>query len=197
MLNPGRQVAMFVAAASLAACAAVQPPSGGFAHLVGRGNSIATTHGVPLTVRVTPDLRRVNATHRVADFSGHPYQVSLAGFLGRDEAVMIHAERVTDGSGAANYDDLPRAGWPSADFGQREYCTAITPEMIAEEHDLQWLATSGWDPAGTLAVRQYLRTSPAHDREVVLSLLVRISDCADEAARNVAFQTLQSKLRID
>jgi hypothetical protein len=135
-------------------------------------------NSIGVIVRVPDAFRSAGPLTRVTEFGGHPYLVSVAAFVGKDSAVMIHAEQVQDGSGASNYDELPAADWPDASYRIRGFCLSVTDEEIAEEHDLKFLRDSGWNPAGTIAMDQYLRTSDDHNQEVVISVLVRGVDCA-------------------
>lgn len=109
---------------------------------------------------------------------------------------MVHAERVADGSGASNYDDLPAAGWPDPRFRQRSMCAVIDRPTIAGEHDLAFLDRNGWNPEGPLALRQYLATTLDHNREVVLSLVVHVPSCQDHAAAEARFAALRARLRV-
>ena len=197
MLKRFRLVVQLVTGAALvSACATLRPLSPVFEHLQVQGRVIRTTHGVPLRVEAPETFRIAGPTNRVADFGGHPYQVSLAAFLEPERAIMVHAEQVMDRSGASNYDDLPTAVWPSPQFRERSYCADVTPALVAQEHDLKWLARNGFDPIGPLAVRQYLRTSSAYDREAVLSLVVRGVGCADKTSLDDAFARLQQQVRV-
>lgn len=109
---------------------------------------------------------------------------------------MVHAERVGDSSGASDYDDLPRTGWPLPGFGLRSFCVALGPAEVAAEHDLAWLRDRGWDPAGTLAMEQYLTTTADHNREVVISLIVRGVDCADQPGVRRALHSLRGRVGV-
>jgi len=184
------------AALILSGCATAPAAGPGFSHLRVAGGAISTTGPVRLTVAAPPGFRAVGPIHRRAEFGGHPYEVSLAGLLGEREAVLVHGERVTDSSGASNYDDLPRSGWPSPAYGLRSFCVTVTPEMAVAEHDLAWLRDRGWNPAGGVAMDQYLATTADHNHEAVLSLVVRGVDCTDQAAVRRALDALRSRLRI-
>jgi hypothetical protein len=183
------------------ACAAGSPPPAApgpvFAHLDVRGRVIRSRGPLPLSVAAPPHFRRAGPEHRVAEFDGHPFEVSLAAWLGDSGAVMVHAERVRDGSGASNYDSLPAAGWPAPGFRLRSYCVTVTAEQVAEEHDLRFLDRAGWSPLGPVALEQYLRTTPDHNREVVVSLVVRRVDCADAARAGAALDALRATVHVE
>jgi len=192
-----RWSAALLMAPFLAACGTVPDAPRPFAHLEATPRAIRTTHGVRLTLRSPSGFRLAGPTHRTAEFDGHPYEVSLAAFLGSDEAVMVHAERVADRSGASNYQNLPAADWPGAGFRRRGYCVAVTPEMVAAEHDLNWLRGHGWDPAGNVAAVQYLATTPDFNEEVVVSLLVRNVDCGDPDSVERATAALRARVEVE
>jgi hypothetical protein len=183
------------------ACALGPPRPGAagpaFAHLEVRGRVIRSRTALPLSVAAPPHFRRAGPEHRVAEFDGHPFEVSLAAWLGESGAVMVHAERVRDGSGASNYDALPTADWPGPHFRMRSYCVTVTAEQVAEEHDLRFLDRAGWSPLGPVALEQYLRTTPDHNQEVVVSLVVRGVDCADAARVRAALDALRRSLRVE
>lgn len=178
------------------ATARPEPPSNVPIHLERADGWLRTRDAVPLSVKLPGAFRLAGPSHRLADFGGHPYEVSLGAFLGSDEAVMVHGERVADSSGASNYDDLPKADWPSPSFRLRSYCVEVAAGDVAGEHDLAWLRREGWEPSGTLAMEQYLATTPDHNREAVLSLVVRGVKCADKAAVGRALSALRAKVRI-
>jgi len=169
--------------------------SGGFSFVEAVRGGLRTTHDIRLEIRRPPGFATARPASRSAVFNTRPYQVTLAGFLGRDRAILLHAERVADGSGASDYDALPPSDLPG--FRVRTQCAAITAADVAEEHDLGWLAGHGWNPAGpALAIRQYFRTTPDHNQEVVISLVAKLDRCDDEKATAAALGDLRARLRV-
>ena len=166
-----------------------------FQHLDVAAGRIWTRLAIPLLVKGS-GFNTSSVNNREAMFGGHPYQVSVAVLTAPDGAVMVHAERVADGSGASNYDNLPAADWPDSRFRLRSLCAVIDRSTIAEEHDLTFLDTNGWNPEGALALRQYLATTPDHNQEVVLSLVVHVPSCADHVAAEAGFAALRHRLAI-
>lgn len=167
----------------------------GFQYLDAGGGHISTRHAIPLRVSAR-GFRATAVANRDAVFGGHPYQVSLAALLSPDAAVMVHAERVSDGSGASNYDSLPPAGWPDPRFRLRAMCAVIDRATVAAEHDLAFLDRNGWNPEGPLALQQYLAATLDHNQEVVLSLVVHVPSCADQGAAEARFATLRHRLQV-
>jgi hypothetical protein len=191
-----RRACGWISGLLLAGCAtAPAVPDRAPAHLERSGAQLRTVDAVPLSVRV-PGFRLAGPSHRRAEFDGRPYEVSLGAYLAGDEAVMVHGERVADSSGASDYDALPAADWPKPGFRLRGYCVTIPAEEVGGEHDLAWLRAHGWEPSGTLAMDQYLATTPDHNREVVLSLVVRGVDCADKPAVARRLEALRAKVRV-
>jgi hypothetical protein len=180
----------------LPAPAAAQPSRPRFEYLQSEGTRISSRNAIPLTVRASAPFRATAVESRDAMFGGHPYQVSLAALLSPSAAVMVHAERVADGSGASNSDALPATGWPDPRFHLRAMCAVIDRATIAEEHDLAFLARHGWNPEGALAIEQYLATTLDHDQEVVLSLVVHVPNCDDHAAAEARFTELRPRIRV-
>lgn len=165
-------------------------------HLRGAGNAIETTHGLPYRIVSPPDFRLAGPVHRTDVFNEHPFEVSLAALIGHDEAVMVHAERVADASGASEYGNLPEAAWPSSEFRRRGMCVTLAPDDVEGEHDLEWLRDNGFDPTGALALEQSLLASSDHNEEIVLSLAVKVTDCSDEATVAATLEQLRDRVQI-
>lgn len=182
-------------AAALLLASATTGAAVGFPFIEALSNSLRTRHSIRLEIVRPKGFRVAAPSSRSAVFNAHPYEVTLAGFLGRDQAILLHAERVADRSGASNYDTLPPGDLPG--FRVRTQCAVIAAADVAEEHDLAWLAQHGWDPAGTsLAIRQYFRTTPDHNEEVVISLIAKVDRCRDGAAIAGAMKTLRRLLKV-
>ncbi|MGZ8345975.1 MAG: hypothetical protein ACXWUP_02560 [Allosphingosinicella sp.] len=198
MHSPDRLVPLL--AVLLAGCAATQAEvperTPAFRHLAVVDGRISTQNALRLTVVGDASLRATPATHREAVFGGHPFEVSMAALLGGDEAVMVHAERVADSSGRSNYDTLPAAGWPDSRFRLRSQCAALDRATVDEEHDLAFLDRHGWNPEGHLALEQYYVSTADHNQEVVISLIARVADCADETANRALLQRLRDRVRV-
>jgi hypothetical protein len=190
--------AAFLTLYILTGCATPQQPPHGsaFSHAQIRDGAIVTRHDLRLRVETGQGFRVTPVSNRVAQFGGHPYEVSLAALLGPGEAVMVHAERVADSSGASNYDDLPLAGWPDQRFRLRSMCAEIDASTAAQEHDLALLARNGWNPEGALALEQYLATTADHNQEVVVSLVVSVPGCDQAEAVQAALRRLRDKVRV-
>jgi hypothetical protein len=193
------RLALPLLAALLAACSTVPaaaPEGAPFAYLESSQRGIVSRNALPLRVRRPQGFRVTPVSSRTATFGDHPYEVSLAALLSDEGAVMVHAERVADSSGASNYDDLPLAGWPDERFRVRTMCAAIPAEAVAGEHDLAFLARNGWDPVGSLALEQYLATTTDHNQEVVVSLAVRVADCARSEENAARLRALRNRLTV-
>ena len=186
-------------AGAFAAGAGAQPSpavtAAEFRHLEWRDGAIVSTAPIAYRIEADPGLRAGPATHRVADFGGHPFEVSMAAFAGPDAAVMVHAERVADGSGRSNYDELPASAWPDGRFRVRRQCASIDRETARSEHDLAYLTRQGMNPEGALALEQYFATTGDHNHELVISLVVRVASCAAEAVNGAALQRLRYQVR--
>jgi hypothetical protein len=165
-----------------------------FQYVVIDGNALKSSNGVPVTVRAPARFRILPPTSRHATFDSHPYEVSLAALVSADSAVMLHAEKVSDSSGASNYDELPPSSFPA--FHVRAQCASIAADDVRGEHDLNWLAKRGWSPVGNVAVEQHLKTSPDHNREVVVSFITRVKDCSDKQSVASALSKLRSQVRV-
>jgi hypothetical protein len=178
----------------LGALASAVVAAEGFSYLELTPSGLKAQNGVPVEVRRPAGFTAAAPESRSDVFGKHPYLVTLAGFLGAGEAVLVHAERVADASGASDYSALPPGGWPG--FRVRSQCAEIDPQDVAAEHDLKWLADHGWNPAGALALRQYFRTTDDHNNEVVVSLIVRVADCRNAAAVDEALARLKAKVEV-
>lgn len=129
-------------------------------------------------------------------FNAHPYVITLAGFIGERQAVLVHAEHVEDVSGASNYEDLPVAAWPERRFRQRDACTTLSESDIPGEHDLEWLRANGFDPQGPIVLAQSFLTTIDHNNEVVISVVVKGVDCADNDAVLTALARVRENVRV-
>ena len=177
------------------ACASADGPETAFSYLDTGPAYIQSTNG--LDVRVEAEgMRLVSPTDRVDEFNGHPYEISLGALVSGDVAVLVHAERVADASGASDYSDLPVAEWPGASFRTRQFCVVLAPEDLEGEHDLEWLRDQGFDPAGSLLLDQAFLTSADHNNEVVVSIAIRGVDCANNEAIRAALAAARARVRV-
>ncbi|MGA8279066.1 MAG: hypothetical protein WB784_12890 [Rhodanobacteraceae bacterium] len=115
-------------------------------------------------------------------FSGHPFAVSLAAFIGRRAFIMFHAERVLDKSGASNYSNLDSYKLDGQQFRTRVQCAELTHSDVSDEHDLSFLAQNGFDPTPAIYLRQLFQTTGDHNAEVVISYGERVGSCPDPAS---------------
>jgi hypothetical protein len=147
------------------------------AHLVAIDGGFRTTHGLSYTL-TSDQLLATGPTHRTDQFGDNPYEISLAAFVSEKGAVMIHAERVVDQSGASNYENKPRTNWPDGSFrSDGAICIEVPVAEIEGEHDLEWLRDRGFEPSGTLAYAQYFATTRDFNDEIVITLLARVASC--------------------
>ena len=108
---------------------------------------------------------------------------------------MIHAEKVQDGSGASNYDNLPGVSWPTSGFRSAgDHCITLTEDDVSGEPDPEWLREHGFDPVGTLMFGQYFLSSSDYNDEIVVSLIQRISSCSDDALNDRLIDKLKGRL---
>lgn len=160
-------------------------------------HTVVTTNGLDHTLRMPRRFRIARPEHRKDSFHGHPFQISLTAFLARDAALMVHAETVADGSGASNYDDLPQATLHGLSFHVRpDQCVDLRPAQLRGEHDLLWLRSHGFTPTGPIQIRQYLASSRDHNREIVLSFLLRVPDCLNRTRNRKHLRALIDQLDI-
>ena len=165
--------------------------------LKAHGARLSTLHSLPYQIKGSDDFRLKGPKHRRDIFNEVPYAISLAAFVGEDAALMVHAERVDDGSGASNYDNLDEAGWPDRQFrSSGAECITLEEGDAAGEHDLEWLKANGFDPVGTLLFQQYFASSSDYNDEVVLSFLARVPECGDADSRESTISALQSQFSI-
>lgn len=181
-------------AIAMLAAACVTAPRDEVAFIRASPDAIETTHALRYEVRAA-GFRVAGPTHRVDSFEGHPYEISLAALIEGERAVLVHAERVADGSGASDYRELPPTGWPTAEFRRRAMCVTLSAEDIAGEHDLEWLRDNGFDPVGVLALEQSFVTTDDHNAEVVVTLAAKVADC-EETTVSVAFDDLRNRLSV-
>ncbi len=173
-------------------CLAAAPAP--FSYIAVHRTALKSTNGVRIKLQGPAGYRLLRPTSRHATFEGHPYEVTLAALAGKGGAIMFHAEKVTDDSGASNYDALPASSWRA--FHRRSQCASIASGDVAVEHDLKWLADRGWSPIGNLALEQHLKSTPDHNQEVVISLIAKVKGCADKQAIERVLGKLRSQVRV-
>ena len=168
-----------------------------FEYLSSDENSITTLHMLKYEIRTNGDHKIAGPKHRTDVFGGTPYEISLAAFIGAEAALMIHAERVADGSGASDYSNLPIADWPDEKFRSDGFeCMEIPTEAIDGEHDLEWLRANGFEPSGVIMFGQYFATTDGFNDEIVLSLLQHVESCESSASNQAAVDLFKSDFSI-
>jgi hypothetical protein len=168
-----------------------------FAYLSRQDETLQTHHDLRFAFTMDADWHLAEPLHRTARFDDVPYEVSLSAFVQADAAIMVHAERVSDGSGASDYTHLPVSSWPTLGYrGQPRACIEVGAEEVAGEHDLAWLRDRGFDVTGTVWLEQYFLSSDDFNDEIVVSLIVRGTDCdaGDDADAELA--RLRSDLQV-
>ncbi|WP_417479216.1 hypothetical protein [Maricaulis maris] len=176
----------------LAGFAGAQAPNSMLARY---GDEFRTLHTLTLRIGADDSLTAAGPTDRSAVFNDVPFDISLAAFIADDQAIMVHAEQVADGSGAANYTRYELSEWPIPGFRLKPLdCLEVSAEIVNSEHDLAWLREHGFNPAGVIWIEQYFLSDDSFNNEVVISLLVRGSDCDAEPASR--FAELRSALQI-
>ena len=158
---------------------------------------IRTLHEIRYEVEVTDGFDVTEPKNRVDQFSGTPYKISLAAFIGNDSALMIHAETVADLSGASDYSNLPQAEWPDETFRSSGHvCLEIPADEVEGEHDLQWLHNNGFEPTGTILFGQYFATTVDKNAEIVISIMQHVSSCDDESTNLEIIRDIQAKTTV-
>ncbi|MGA9335017.1 MAG: hypothetical protein WBV39_12125 [Rudaea sp.] len=181
-----------------ASVASAETKSAPFSYVRTSRHSVTTIHGLNYRLTMPARFHVVAAENRVDTFNSHPYRISLTAFLATDAAVMVHAETVADASGASNYDNLPTARLHGRRFHVRpDQCVDLAPAQLDGEHDLLWLSKNGFSPTGPLQLRQFLASSDDHNREIVISLLLRVADCAHVDVDIKGLRALQNELRLN
>tara|TARA_R110002096_G_scaffold97990_3_gene218259 strand:- start:587 stop:1183 length:597 start_codon:yes stop_codon:yes gene_type:complete len=176
---------------------AAQAVEGDFAHLTREGERLVTRHSLRYAFRANAEWTIAEPLHRTARFNDVPFEVSLSGFLQTDAAIMIHAEHVSDGSGASNYDHFPLSEWPATGFRAKpRACFEVSAEIVEEEHDLAWLRDHGFDPVGAAWIEQYFLSGNGYNDEIVISLIVRGSGCEPADAPEAALARLRAALHV-
>ncbi|MGI9200264.1 MAG: hypothetical protein ACR2QL_04345 [Woeseiaceae bacterium] len=158
---------------------------------------ISTVHGVNYEIAAPDSFDATEVKNREDNFDGTPYKISLAALIGKDSALMIHAETVADLSEASDYSNLPESAWPDENFRSRGHvCMEVPPEAIEGEHDLEWLRSNGFNPVGVILLEQFFATTADMNKEIVLSILIKMPACDDEAANKNAISEFQAEVSI-
>lgn len=142
--------------------------------------SLVVTHSLALRFDMPAQYTVHPPTHRAATFNNVPFEISLSAFVSPLETIMVHAEQVADGSGAANYDRFPPSNWPITEFRSPGPASQEVPaSVVAEEHDLLWLRERGFEPSGSIWMEQHFLSGNDYNDEIVVTLLIRGLDCED------------------
>lgn len=169
------------------------PPSTAFLEF--ESHSLRTTHEIKLRVARPADFRPAGPIDRNATFSEHAYAVSLAAYIGSKAFVMVHAERVLDGSGASNYSNLDIYRLHDQAFRTKTMCATLTAEDVAGEHDLKFLSDNGFSPVPGIYLRQLFLTTDDHNAEVVITYGERLPSCEALTMAPDFRSALDSRLR--
>ena len=167
-----------------------------FEHLRRDGSTLIVQHSLESRFSASPAFSVHGPTHRSASFNEVPFEISLSAFITEQAAIMVHAERVADLSGASNYDRFAPSDWPLAGYrSPGTSCQSVPAAVVAEEHDLLWLRERGFEPSGDIWIDQHFLSGNDHNDEIVVSLLYKGPSCDDEAVaerqRNVLREALQ------
>ena len=147
---------------------------------------LRTTHGLAYQFEASAAYVLTDVSDRSDVFNGVRYSISRAAFIGDDSAIMIHAETVTDGSGASNYDALPVVDWPAAGFrSEGSICMSLSEEDIEGEADPEWLVENGFNVATPLVFSQYFLASADYNDEIVVSLFQHVPTCEGGGVKEV------------
>jgi hypothetical protein len=168
-----------------------------FEYISVRDGQVHTLHELRYAVSVDGDFKVTKPKSRVARFNDTPFQISLAAFVSDDRALMIHAEKVADSSGASDYSHLPPAKWPDDTFrSSGPDCLQIPAAEIEGEHDLLWLRQGGFEPSGSILYAQYFATTSDMNSEVVISLLQRVASCSTASANPQLIEEFQARASV-
>ena len=140
---------------------------------------LVSTHEIRVSIQQPQGFHAAGPIDHTPTFSGHPYAVTLAAYLGDAAFLMVHAERVLDRSGASDYSKLENYRLGKQDFRTKVQCAALTTEDVAGEHDLTFLATNGFPPTAAMYLRQLVLTTGDHNAEVVITYGERVASCKD------------------
>ncbi len=166
-----------------------------FAYLQFDDAGLTSVHGLPVIVKSPDGFRAVGPVNRVAEFNDRPFNISLAAYLGDESFVMVHAERLADESGVLDYSDLEPAELSGRAFTSREMCAELSTEEVAEEHDIAFLNSNGFDPTPAVYLRQFFTTSEDGNAEVVVSFGLRLYNCNADSLTPAFMETFGSKLQ--
>jgi hypothetical protein len=202
----GKSLRVLVISLFLVACSEHQddirdtddpPPTVDFQYISVRDGRIRTLHDLRYEIAVTGNFDVTESINRIDQFSGTPYNISLAAFIGDRNALMVHAEKVADSSGASDYSNLPHAKWPDDSFRSSGIiCIQIPREEVEQEHDLRWLYENGFEPTGNILFAQFFRTTPDNNTEIVISIMQRVRACDDESANARIIEEMQVKTSV-
>ena len=159
-----------------------------------QGSSLVTTHSLPFRITAARDFKLVEPVSHDAEFHGHPFHVTIGAFVevGGGRFVMVHAERVTDGAHALVYKGLTPAKLDGLAFGMKTQCATLDPGDVTAEFDLHYLAAGGAKLMPAVFIAQYFKTNATHTEEFIVTLGVRVPDCAAPTVAGAADKAVRS-----
>lgn len=169
-----------------------------FEYLRLENRSLVVTHTLASRFDMPAEYTAHPPTHRTARFNDVPFEISLSAFISEQETIMIHAEHVTDGSGASNYDRFPASDWPQANYrSPGASCQDVPASVVAEEHDLAWLRERGFEPSGQIWLEQHFLSGNSYNDEIVVTLLIKGPDCSAESDAAERLAALRARLMVE
>lgn len=193
-----RPLAIALLLAPICSCGQPQANDPGFSFLERTGDSLETTHGLRYRISAQAPLKLYSPSNRTASFNDVPFEISLSAYISPQAAVMVHAERVADGSHASDYTRYPESGWPDGRFRLApSNCMEVPPEEVDGEHDLEWLRERGFDPVGPIYLTQYFASTDDFNEEIVISFLVRVSSCDQPEEAENAFLATRNLVTVE
>ena len=190
-------IGLIVIAGSSCTTTPISEDNTAFGMLTAEKGQLGSASPLAYSFSLSGDYRLIGPDERVDVFDGVPFEISRAAFLDSDSAVMIHAEKVRDASGASNYENLPVADWPGPEFrSSGDHCIELSPDDIAGEPDPQWLLKNDFDPTGTMVFGQYFTTTDDHNHEIVISLVRKVSSCENADQYGQAMDELKSRILV-
>lgn len=151
-----------------------------FSYVFFNNGYIVSSHAIKYSLKVPYNYIKIEPYNYKPFFNKHPFNVSLAAAYNNKNLIVVHAEKVTDGSGFLDYSYLMPVKLDSLDFYMKESCLELNEETLEQAIDIKYIKANGFDFGDAIFLKQFFVNTPDGTYEFVLTFGEKVCDCTDE-----------------